>query len=202
MQLTGRAGRRGVDEIGQSYIFFDESVNSNWYFELFNTKSNRLESQYSLSYTSITGLLKLYKKKAAMETLSRSFWVFQNQYNIDLLNKDFIEKYDFLQNFSFILFQSALSAGQPFFATGLQFCPFRPSSGLLGSTILYILLLLSPILPLRASWGMVASCKGTFLFIPIDYQLPSSQIPRQGKSICPKNTFLFQSSTMAWNPRK
>ena len=102
MQLTGRAGRRGVDEIGQSYIFFDESVNSNWYFELFNTKSNRLESQYSLSYTSITGLLKLYKKKAAMETLSRSFWVFQNQYNIDLLNKDFIEKYDFLQNFSFI----------------------------------------------------------------------------------------------------
>lgn len=102
MQLTGRAGRRGIDEIGQSYIFFDKTVESKWYLELFNTKANKLESQYSLSYTSISGLLKLYDKDNAIETLKRSFWAFQNKYNIDTLSKDFNDQYDFLINFSFI----------------------------------------------------------------------------------------------------
>ena len=102
MQLTGRAGRRGIDEIGNSYIFFDKSLESKWYLDLFNTKANKLESQYSLSYTSISGLLKLYNKDDAVETLNRSFWAFQNKYNIDVLSKDFNDQYGFLVNFSFI----------------------------------------------------------------------------------------------------
>jgi len=102
MQLTGRAGRRGIDEIGNSYIFFDKSLESKWYLDLFNTKANKLESQYSLSYTSISGLLKLYNKDDAVGTLNRSFWAFQNKYNIDVLSKDFNDQYGFLVNFSFI----------------------------------------------------------------------------------------------------
>ena len=102
MQLTGRAGRRGIDEIGNSYIFFDKTVESKWYLDLFNTKANKLESQYSLSYTSISGLLKLYSKENAIATLNKSFWAFQNKYNIDVLSKDFNDQYGFLLNFSFI----------------------------------------------------------------------------------------------------
>ena len=102
MQLTGRAGRRGIDEIGQSYVFLDKTLNSEWYQNLFNTKSNDLESQFSLSYTTVSGLLKMYDYKIAVETLSSSFWVYQNQYNLKLVIKDFQKKYEFLTFYSFI----------------------------------------------------------------------------------------------------
>ena len=103
MQLTGRAGRRGIDTKGQAYIFFDKSINVEWYPNIFNVKSNNLNSQFSLSFTSIVGFTCLYKKKEdALLTLQKSFWTYQNNKQIDILRNDFNNKYNFLINFKFI----------------------------------------------------------------------------------------------------
>lgn len=102
MQLTGRAGRRGIDKLGQAYVFLDQTLNSEWYQNLFNIKANDLESQFSLSYTTVSGLLKMYDYKTAVETLSSSFWVYQNQHNLKLIKNDFQNKYNFLNHFLFI----------------------------------------------------------------------------------------------------
>ena len=102
MQLTGRAGRRGIDEKGQAYIFFDKSINAEWYPNIFNVKSNNLNSQFSLSFSSIVGFTGLYKKDDALLTLQKSFWAYQNNKKIEILNSDFNNKYNFLTNFKFI----------------------------------------------------------------------------------------------------
>ena len=44
----------------------------------------------------------MYDYKTAVETLSSSFWVYLNHYNLELIKKDFQKKYNFLTFYSFI----------------------------------------------------------------------------------------------------
>ena len=101
LQLTGRAGRRGIDTKGFAFINYDRNIENFWYNNLFTLKSSNLNSAYSVSYSSILNMLSKYSLNEAIELLEKSFFAYQNNFNIKNLKKTFTSKLEVLELLNF-----------------------------------------------------------------------------------------------------
>ena len=101
LQLTGRAGRRGIDTKGFAFVNYDRNIENFWYNNLFTLKSSTLKSAYSISYSSILNMLNKYSLVEAIELLEKSFFAYQNNFNVSGLQKTFKSKLEVLENLGF-----------------------------------------------------------------------------------------------------
>ena len=101
LQLTGRAGRRGIDTKGFAFINYDRNIENFWYNNLFTLKSSNLNSAYSVSYSSILNMLSKYSLNEAVELSENSFFAYQNNFNIKNLKKTFTSKLEVLELLKF-----------------------------------------------------------------------------------------------------
>tara|TARA_Y100000768_G_scaffold214444_1_gene161617 strand:+ start:264 stop:2129 length:1866 start_codon:yes stop_codon:yes gene_type:complete len=102
LQLSGRAGRRGIDDKGFAFLSYDKNINRDWYSNLFTLKPNNLISAFSVNYSSILNLLNLYSVDESVELLQKSFFAYQNNYKTESLENIFYAKYGVLKELGFI----------------------------------------------------------------------------------------------------
>ena len=102
LQLTGRAGRRGIDEKGYAFLSFDKNINNDWYTNLFSLESSNLNSAYSVNYFSIINLVNNHSLEDASKLLNKSFFIFQKKYKTELLEKIFYAKHNILKELGFL----------------------------------------------------------------------------------------------------
>ena len=102
LQLSGRAGRRGIDDKGFAFLSYDKSINRDWYSNLFTLKPNDLISAFSVNYSSILNLLNIYSVDESVELLKKSFFAYQNMYKTERLENIFYSKYNVLNELGFL----------------------------------------------------------------------------------------------------
>ncbi len=76
-QLTGRAGRRGIDELGSAVVLWNPFVRFDQVAELAMSKSFHLRSAFRPTYNMAANLVRTYDAQTARQLLSLSFAQFQ-----------------------------------------------------------------------------------------------------------------------------
>ena len=103
LQMSGRAGRRGMDEIGYVTIVGTAFQTPEEVAELVLSDANPLESKFSPSYSMVLNLLQRFSLEEAKELVLKSFGYFSSSSRIEplLLIKEFNqEKIDECNSFS------------------------------------------------------------------------------------------------------
>ncbi len=98
LQLSGRAGRRGLDKKGFAHLSFDKNISNEWYNTLFKLKASKLESAFSVNYSSILNILNIYSEDEALKLLSKSFFAYQNNFDTKKLEDLFDSKLKVLKD--------------------------------------------------------------------------------------------------------
>ena len=91
LQMSGRAGRRGMDEIGYVTIIGTAFQTPEEVAELVLSEANPLESKFSPSYSMVLNLLQRFSLEEAKELVLKSFGYFSSNSRIEplLLLKEF-----------------------------------------------------------------------------------------------------------------
>src|SRR5690606_23717629 len=76
-QLTGRAGRRGLDTVGPAVVLYQRDVEFVVVASLVSRRVEPLRSSFSPSYNMAVNLLRSHTRAEAEELLARSFAQFQ-----------------------------------------------------------------------------------------------------------------------------
>lgn len=97
IQMSGRAGRRGIDE-GRIILYVDDKDFSIVGRELVKGEPNPLLSEFRLTYNMILNLLRVKINPEYM--LRRSFYQFQKQMTIPTLQNDYLQKVEEYESFT------------------------------------------------------------------------------------------------------
>jgi len=81
-QLTGRAGRRGIDSVGSAIVAWNRFVNPDQLRRLANSRSFRLRSVFSPTFNMAVNLISNYGEDRARQLLGMSFAQFQAERTI------------------------------------------------------------------------------------------------------------------------
>ncbi len=76
-QLTGRAGRRGIDTLGHAIVLYQRDIDFRAVAGLVGTRAYPLNSSFTPSYNMVVNLLRLHTPAQAEELLGASFAQFQ-----------------------------------------------------------------------------------------------------------------------------
>lgn len=76
-QLTGRAGRRGIDELGSAVVLWSPFVRFDQVAELAMSRTFHLRSAFRPTYNMVANLVRTYDAQTARQLLSLSFAQFQ-----------------------------------------------------------------------------------------------------------------------------
>jgi ATP-dependent RNA helicase HelY len=76
-QLTGRAGRRGIDDIGHAVVLYQKQVDFQRVASLATTRTYELRSSFRPSYNMAVNLVRNYTREEAHHLLNSSFAQFQ-----------------------------------------------------------------------------------------------------------------------------
>ena len=106
LQLTGRAGRRGIDTKGFAFINYDKNIDTHWYDKLFTLKPSILSSSFSITYSSILNLTNNYETEEAIKLINKSFYSYQNNFDTHELENIFQSKLKILEELNY--FESEL----------------------------------------------------------------------------------------------
>ena len=95
LQMSGRAGRRGMDEVGYVTVIGTSFQSPDEVAELVLSSSNPLESKFSPSYSMVLNLLQRFSLEEAKELILKSFGYYSSDYRlkpilaqIEAYNKD------------------------------------------------------------------------------------------------------------------
>ncbi len=81
-QLTGRAGRRGIDELGSAVVLWSPFVRFDQVAELAMSRSFHLRSAFRPTYNMAANLVRTYDAQTARQLLSLSFAQFQSDRDV------------------------------------------------------------------------------------------------------------------------
>ncbi|QPK93678.1 DEAD/DEAH box helicase [Actinomyces sp. zg-332] len=81
-QLAGRAGRRGIDTLGNVVVVYDGSAEVEDYFELATSRDYELNSVFKPTYNMVANLLKTFSPQEVEDLLRSSFAQFQGNESI------------------------------------------------------------------------------------------------------------------------
>jgi ATP-dependent RNA helicase HelY len=89
-QLTGRAGRRGIDELGHAVVLYQkrEDVKFDRIASLATTRTYELRSSFRPSYNMAVNLVRNYTREEAHHLLNSSFAQFQADRGVVALERD------------------------------------------------------------------------------------------------------------------
>ena len=101
LQLTGRAGRRGIDSKGFAFINYDKNIDTHWYDKLFTLKPSILSSSFSITYSSILNLTNKYEIEEAIKLINKSFYSYQHNFDTRELENIFKSKLEILKELNY-----------------------------------------------------------------------------------------------------
>lgn len=93
LQMSGRAGRRGMDEVGYVTIVGTSFQSPDEVAELVLSNSNPLESRFSPSYSMVLNLLQRFSLEESKELILKSFGYYSSDFRLKPI-LDQLEQYD------------------------------------------------------------------------------------------------------------
>ncbi len=98
-QLTGRAGRRGIDELGHAVVVFQRQVAFERVASLASTRSYELTSSFRPSYNMAVNLVRNYSREEAHHLLNSSFAQFLADRGVVALERQLERDKAFLEDY-------------------------------------------------------------------------------------------------------
>ena len=92
IQMSGRAGRRGIDEIGIVIVMINKEMEPEKCKNMLKGKADPLNSSFHFNYNQLVNLFRLEGMESEF-IVKRSFLQFQNERNVPMLKEKLFEEY-------------------------------------------------------------------------------------------------------------